>query len=243
MSRPTGSVARPALVDMTNHTRKRVFEVCGGKSNDGRGEPPVSKQVCIGLEKKCEGNLSENGLSDCETDRVGKDPVVNLNVVSEVRGAVEGVNVGACVVEGMESGHNVVDLDDVSRDSYCSMPLVPIGSESCNRDSSSEEILQENVVRAALSGSPHETSLPGYCVGGDKDVTVAFSNLDQSESSESAKLVKPSGVQSFELERCTTFKGDINSNISFAADMLKTCSCSFCLKVCCIFIFSCLYMV
>uniref|UniRef100_A0A7N0U2Z9 DNA-directed RNA polymerase n=1 Tax=Kalanchoe fedtschenkoi TaxID=63787 RepID=A0A7N0U2Z9_KALFE len=207
MSGPSGSLPRCALADTTNQSRKRVFDGYGGKRvddrEDGADDILVSKQVCVGLEKK----------------------------LSEV-GGVEDLNVGGSgVAEENESGHILVEADDVSRNSCVSIPLVHAGSDSCNGDTSSGEVLLENAVVAAQSGSLRKTYVPGDCEVGDKDVTVAYLNIDQSESSESAKLVKPSRVQPFEIERCTSqLEGHSNSSLASAAEMLKTCFCSFCLK-------------
>ncbi|CAM8881799.1 unnamed protein product [Rhodiola kirilowii] len=237
MSSPSGGVPRPALADVSNRPRKRTFEGYGGKNSgcreDGTLDLRVSKQVCLrsrnlGMENSCEENFGVKGVSHCQTDRDGKQSAVNWKVANDVRGVAAVDDLDGHV--GTNAGHHVIELDYVSRVSCCSEPLIPLGSGSCNGDSNSGEILQVNAVRASNSGSPHEASLCGDCKTSNKGITVAYLNLDQSESSESAKLVKPSGVQSFELERCTGLKGDGNSHSTVAADLLKACSCSFCLK-------------
>ncbi|KAJ4715690.1 DNA-directed RNA polymerase subunit beta [Melia azedarach] len=49
-------------------------------------------------------------------------------------------------------------------------------------------------------------------------------------SSKSARLPNSQGSRSFELERCSGLKVDGCVNLNAGADMLKDCSCSFCLK-------------
>lgn len=204
MSSLSGGLPRPALADVTNQTRKRAIEGCGGKMSDGFEDDlqdlPVSKQVCLGL-----------------------------------------------------------------------APLIHLGSDSSNGDTGSGLMSQKTAVRTPPGVLPLEASPHGDCQDGDKVIALDDFNLDTSESSESAKSVHPSIMQSFELERCTSLKEDNDSNsAASAADMLKTCSCSFCLKgnyfmklyhllsrcnsvhkcarvvishFCCVFIVSCLYMV
>jgi hypothetical protein len=53
---------------------------------------------------------------------------------------------------------------------------------------------------------------------------------DKCGSVEWSRLPNSQGLKSFELEKCTTLKGDVCANLNAGADMLKACSCSFCLK-------------
>ncbi|TYJ08245.1 hypothetical protein E1A91_A11G061000v1 [Gossypium mustelinum] len=75
-------------------------------------------------------------------------------------------------------------------------------------------------------------TLDDSCRNDSKDLGVGRLASSEGGCVEWLRLPKSSsqGFRSFELERCVGLKND-GSNLNAGADMLKACSCSFCLKV------------
>ncbi|KAB2002336.1 hypothetical protein ERO13_D11G056300v2 [Gossypium hirsutum] len=75
-------------------------------------------------------------------------------------------------------------------------------------------------------------TLNDSCRNDSRDLGVGRLASSEGGCVEWLRLPKSSsqGFRSFELERCVGLKNDV-SNLNAGADMLKACSCSFCLKV------------
>ncbi|KAK2655813.1 hypothetical protein Ddye_008865 [Dipteronia dyeriana] len=210
---------RPALGDVTNLPVKRGFSSISGdgcvKKLDVEtgysGE--FAKKVCLQVEnmvkEKCQ-TIKNSMLNEKESG--ASSPNKRENIVSIVSIARD---------LGVTIAHNGVELYDTSRGGCVSSVSIP------NKDCEGGE--RRFVSDAILPDDVHEELLVG-CVSGDKDPGVGSVVSSKCGSTEWSRLPKSQGSRSFELERCVGLKGDHCANLNAGADLLKDCSCSFCLK-------------
>ncbi|XP_031283091.1 uncharacterized protein LOC116141744 [Pistacia vera] len=200
---------RPALGDVTNRPVKRAVSLISGdlgpKSGDSEnGNSGFAKKVCLQVENLVK-EMSKNKKSGVDNSEKG----VSLceNVVSIVSNEPDKID-KSCDL-GVTIAHNGVELGEASRDCCVSSVLMP----TCSKKGCEEGV-------GAQVGR----------VSNDKDVGVGRLASSKCGSIEWSRLPKSQGLKSFELERCAGLKDDGCVNLNVGADMLKDCSCSFCLK-------------
>ncbi|KAI9166253.1 hypothetical protein LWI28_028863 [Acer negundo] len=217
---------RPALGDVTNLPVKRGFSSISGDGcvkkldveTGNSGE--FAKKVCLQVEnlikEKC--NIIENSmLNDKESG--ASSPNKRENIVSVVSNSPDKNKINHRVPDlGVTVAHSGVELGDTSREGCLSSVSIP------KKDCDGGE--RRFVSDAILPDDVHE-ELFVACVSGDKDPGVVSGKCGSTEWS---RLPKSQRSRSFQLERCVGHKGDHCANLNAGADLLKDCSCSFCLK-------------
>ncbi|KAB5548141.1 hypothetical protein DKX38_011547 [Salix brachista] len=239
------SKPRAALGDVTNLPEKRVFssisDDLGLKSRGGYGENGDSvfaKQVCPGVEnlvkRKCETKSrddsgNEKGYDSLTTSSKTHASKENIPVVSLVADRPSDIKEASNFIDGSvdlvkSSGTGTQSIGEVSCASSGSMYT---SSGLCVKDSDDEGKVTSNVmlINPVVQGLVGGASTSDGIVSG-----VGRLARDKCGSVEWSRLPNSQGVKSFELEKCTTLKGDVCANLNAGADMLKACSCSFCLK-------------
>ncbi|GFZ18599.1 hypothetical protein Acr_27g0003380 [Actinidia rufa] len=126
---------------------------------------------------------------------------------------------------------NVVEVVDASRNSCLSSILIPVASESCavveGNCSKDEEIVTPEVAQSNPRG---EELVAQVCKKDGKDVGADNPTLGKHGSVECSRLPESQGSGYFKLDKCIGLKGNGSSNSSAGVDLIKACSCSFCVK-------------
>ncbi|KAF3946159.1 hypothetical protein CMV_027541 [Castanea mollissima] len=238
---------RPALADVTN--RKRSFpsasgdiglDYGGGYGKKVGGEDEDSKfakQGCLGVEnlvqEECVAKFGVDG-SEKEKDLSPTCSEVGTsleNIASTVENLLDKSKETLDFFQGDRIRHSVaVEVGDVSRDSCVSSISAPTCSGLSKKNSCGVGgNCQDEEVRLSSSVTESNAVCEGLvthvCKDNEKDQhggRLASSNYGSVEWSRLPK--------SHELERCTSAKGDGCANLNAGTDVLKGCSCSFCLK-------------
>ncbi|OAY35863.1 hypothetical protein MANES_12G136900v8 [Manihot esculenta] len=251
------SKMRAVLGDMTNRPLKREFSSISNdlrlKSGDEYGNRLVTedgdsrspKQLCLGVEKLVKGkcktkfvveNSNEKGLFLMEdkqpSDSSPADSVIdtsqenNVSIISHVPNEKKEtsplLDVSVNVLRSGTMAHSVGEGVDASRDSSASTGSMPTNSWSCKKYSDDEGGLTSDVKQSNPEGH--------VGTGVDKVLGVGMLPTTKYGSVEWSRLPMSQGSKSFELKRCTALKDDGYANLSAGADLMKACSCSFCLK-------------
>ncbi|KAL5818174.1 hypothetical protein ACOSQ3_022073 [Xanthoceras sorbifolium] len=217
---------RPVLGDVTNLPVKRGFSSISGdgsvKNLDGENgnSEEFAKKACLQVrtlvEEKCK-TMKNSMLNDKESGISSRDK--HGNIVSVVSNSLDKDNHRMPPDLGVTIAHIGVELGGTSREGCVSSVAVP--KKDCDG--------QRRFVSDAMQNDVREDLLVS-CVSGDKDPAVGSVVSSKGGSTEWSRLPKSQGSRSFELERCTGLKGDCSANLNAGADLLKDCSCSFCLK-------------
>lgn len=239
---------QPALGDITNRLGKRGLTLISSNSgdkivDDKGGNSQFTKRVCLGVEniikEKCAvpsiGNENDKKKRACVSLRPCSEiSSLRENVISglskgseEIKESVSSLQIGRDNV----AIHNVGEVDEATGDSCISGTLLPIATgtssgvkENWDKDEEQDPL---NVVEGC---SQTEESVPEIC---GKDMEgIPVGNLTTGkhgmvELSAEHDLHVPA---SFKLEKCKGLMGDSCSNSSAGIDLLKSCSCSFCVK-------------
>ncbi|CAK7334593.1 unnamed protein product [Dovyalis caffra] len=232
------SKPRAALGDVTNLPAKRGFssisDDLGIKSRGGFGENGGSgfaKQVCLEKSQTKIGDDSgnEKGWDSLTTSSKIDASKENVAVVSVVADRPSDIKETSNLIDGsgdpvMSGGTRTQSVGEVSCASSGSM-YTSFGL--CAKDSDDEG----KVTSSVMLNNPAVQVLVSGASTSDENVSgVGRLASDKYGSVEWSRLPNSQGLKSFELEKCTTLKGDVCTNLKAGADMLKTCSCSFCLK-------------
>ncbi|KAK2655808.1 hypothetical protein Ddye_008860 [Dipteronia dyeriana] len=220
---------RPALGDVTNLPLKRGFSSISGDGCvkkldvDTGNSGEFAKKVCLQVENLVKENcktIKNSLLNDNESG--ASSPNKHESIVSVVSNAPDkNKNDHRMLNLGVTIAHNDVELGATSREGCLSSVSIP--KKDCDdgeRRFFSNAILPDDVQAELLVG----------CASGDKDPGVGGVVFSKCGSTEWSRLHKSQGSRSFELERCVGLKGDHCANLNAGADLLKDCSCSFCLK-------------
>jgi hypothetical protein len=226
---------RPALADVTN--RKRGFSLVSGDKGinhgDGYGknvggedgESKFANQVCLGVEnlvqEKFETKFGVDG-SEKEKELSPTCSEVGTSHENVAPAVVKLLDKSKEILDFLDSSvhlgkdnrirqSDVVDVGDASRDSCLSSVSAPGVGGKCQDE---EVRLTSSVTQ---SNSVCEGLVTRVCKDNEKDQCVG-------------RLAKSQGTKFHELERCTGAKGDGCANLNAGTDVLKGCSCSFCLK-------------
>ncbi|XP_050283160.1 uncharacterized protein LOC126723617 [Quercus robur] len=244
---------RPALADVTNHKRGFLFDSgdLGLKSGDGYGgnvygedgNLRIAKKVCLGVENsvknKCESKFGVVDVSEKDLSPTCSEVGTSLeNVASAVVNlpdkSKETLNIFDGIVHLVKDDRireSSVEVGDASRDSCVSSVSMPVFSEPCKKDCRvvggkcrDEEVRLTSGVTQVSEGLVTR-------VFKDNEKDLGLGNLTSSNygSIESSRLPKSHGSKIHKLERCTGLKGDGCANLNAGDNILKGCSCSFCL--------------
>jgi len=235
------SKPRAALEDVTNLPAKGVFSLISGdlglKSRDGygknvdNGDSGSAKQVCLGVEdlvkEKCGGiEKGCNSLTtSCEID-VLEEKVAGVSVVADRPSDTKETSnlIDGCIDLVKSGGAGTHSIGEVG---CASSGSVHTSSGPCTKDSDDEGKFTSNVMLI----NPVGQALVGGAFGNDdNDSGVGRLARERCGPVGWSRLPTSQGLKSFESEKCTTLKGDVCANLNAGADMLKACSCSFCLK-------------
>ncbi|KAJ9670053.1 hypothetical protein PVL29_026546 [Vitis rotundifolia] len=244
---------RLALADLTNQTGKRGFQFISGnrgvKSGDGygnivdykQGDLEFAKRVCQGVENLMKGkcNNTNCGLNGDDEDlsllKGKKVCGLRENISSLISNIPKEIKEPSNLLDnstGIALGGVVIPSDkevgNASRDSCHSSGSMPTGSEpsesegynfgeKCQDD---DQIIASDVTQKGPS--------VGSCGNDGKGAVVDMPN--RYGSVDLSRFAESQGSKSFELGRCTGLKNDACSNLNVDANMLKACSCPFCLK-------------
>ncbi|XP_050204392.1 uncharacterized protein LOC126654541 [Mercurialis annua] len=233
---------RAVLGDVTNRPLKRGFssisDDLGVKSRDGYARKVVSegdrdslvakKKVCLGVEnsvnEKCKQTInvsSEKGLFlDEESQSRDSSHTDTDNESKETSNMLE---------SGVNLLKNVGEFGDASRDDNSCESIGSMSSKKVTNDDNVNDGGEGGLFieeKQSNSGGHVCTSVV------DKDPDgIKLGTSGQCGTVEWPKLPMSRGSsRSFELDRCTALKRDGCANLSAGADLLKACSCSFCLK-------------
>ncbi|KAF8411490.1 hypothetical protein HHK36_004042 [Tetracentron sinense] len=245
--------SRPALANVTNQLGKRGFLLVSGNSNlesgngyqkiveDKAGDSQVVLQACSGAENLVKGK----GKLECIEDCNGKG-LFSLNakrLCGSLSSATGGESVQGNVVSSISTIPNEIKepLSSLGGDSCISSVSVPAVSGKCDKARCSPSLIVEEQFKDLTGGvtadlTSNETG--SYLVNGEsthvfrsygKELSGGDLASNKSSSIGCSEPSKPSGSK-FELGRCTGLNGDGRANTSVGVDLLKACSCSFCLK-------------
>ncbi|KAJ6929354.1 hypothetical protein NC652_013288 [Populus alba x Populus x berolinensis] len=241
------SKPRAALGDVTNLPAKGVFSLISGdlglKSRDGcgknvdsvNGDSGSAKQVCLGVEdlvkEKCGG--IEKGCNSLATSweiDVSEENVAGVSVAADRPSDTKETSnlINGCIDLVKSGGAGTHSIGEVSCTSSGSVHTT---SGPCTKDSDGEGKFTSNVM---LINPVGQALVGGASANDDNDSGVGRLAREICGPVEWSRLPTSQGLKSFESEKCTTLKGDVCANLNAGADMLKACSCSFCLKAACI---------
>ncbi|XP_010523358.1 PREDICTED: uncharacterized protein LOC104801720 [Tarenaya hassleriana] len=219
--------ARPALCDMTNLPSKRGISSMLGdyllKSGDESGKNVVredqgvkfSKRLCLVVEdlvkENSRGSDSKAGSSSFEDKSSSGGSPLN------------GGSVNIELVAGKDPGD--------SKDASNALDVAGVQSFKGDSDDAAVEI---------TGGDGHE--LKESCIS-SSSVQVSLENVEKKDHgqasnvasnakkcSEGEGLPNSQNCRSFEMSRCSTVDRMEHVNHNMGTDMLKSCTCSFCLK-------------
>ncbi|GMY22715.1 hypothetical protein FCV25MIE_17956 [Fagus crenata] len=247
---------RPALADVTN--RKRGSSLVSGdiglKDGDGYGKNvdgedgnlQVTKKVCLGVEKlfkdKCETKFGvvdgrEKDLSpSCSEVGTSHENIASavVNLPNKSKDTSKFFDGSVHVAKDNRIQESSVEVGDASRDSCVSSVSMPVCSEPCKKNCCGvggkcrdEEVrltsgvMQSNAVSKGL--------VTRVCEDNEKDLGLGNLTSSNYGSIDLSRLPKSQGSKFHELERCTGLKDDGCANLNAGGDVLKSCSCSFCL--------------
>ena len=245
---------RIVLADLTNQTGKRGFRFISGNRgvksgdeyvnilDDKQGDLTFAKPVCQGVENlmkgKCNTNCGLNGDDEDLSLPKGKKPcVLRENIVSAVSNIPKEINEPSNLLDnntGTVWDSVVIPSDkevgNASRDSCPSSGSMPTGSEpSESEDCNVGDKCQDDDQIIASDAAQKGPSL-GSCGNDVKGAVVDKPMPSRYGSIDFLRLAESQGSKSFEFGRCTGLKNDACSNLNVDPDMLKACSCPFCLK-------------
>jgi hypothetical protein len=235
------SKPRAALGDVTNLPAKGVFSLISGdlglKSRDGygknvdNGDSGSAKQVCLGVEdlvkEKCGG--IEKGCNSLTTSceiNVLEENVAGVSVVADRPSDTKETSnlIDGCIDLVKSGGAGTHSIGEIS---CASSGSVHTSSGPCTKDSDDEGKFTSNVM---LINPVGEALVGGASANDDNDSGIGRLARERRGPVGWSRLPTSQGLKSFESEKCTTLKGDVCDNLNAGADMLKACSCSFCLK-------------
>lgn len=221
---------------------------------DGGGDAVSAKQVCLGVENlvkgKCtarhEGHGVKKGTIPLFKDKKarGSSPVHDKlgsacgSVFSAVVRSQETLNVShsSPKVSRIEmNARSVLEVADASRDSCTSIVSTlssQVGEKSSEgikaRDERADVVMEADVdpIRESAAQGP-VTQVLSNC---DEGLRIGKLASNSYGSIEWSRLPNSQGLKNFELTRCQTLEGNGCDNFCAEADLLKSCSCSFCLK-------------
>ncbi|XP_044493113.1 uncharacterized protein LOC123216667 isoform X2 [Mangifera indica] len=195
-------MTRPVLEDVTNRPVKRGVSLI--KEYLGPKSGDCENGSSSFAKKVC--LQVENLVKEVSKNKKNRVDNCKKGVCADVVSIVsnESAKIDNCVTEA----HTGVELGEVSRDCRVSSVLIP----TCSKKGCEEGGVQVGRV----------------C--DDKGVGLGRLSLSKHGLIERLRLPKLQGLKSFELERCAGLKDDGCVNLNVGDDMLKDCSCSFCLK-------------
>lgn len=223
--------------------------------DDNEGDLIFAKQICLGVEnlvkEKCRSECAEGASERVSSSFEGKQscglPISCSGTVShgenialatsdmpnEVKELSKLLDASLGVARADTAERGAMEICDASRDNCVSTVSVPTCSVPCDGDcdgigGSIQEDEGKVTSGIAYSNLVHEVSDTTICGNDGKDAANLTSS--KCESIECSRMANSSGYKFFELERCTASKGDGSSNSSANFDLIKACSCSFCLK-------------
>ncbi|KAF6149165.1 hypothetical protein GIB67_026021 [Kingdonia uniflora] len=240
---------RPALVNISNQLGKRKFvsvAATGNNFNEGghgylkilggkAGNVDIRRKVCGGTENLLKGKWGSEVVKDVGTENDvsfvkaklqclshdGENSVLGRSrVPSQLKEFSSSLGGNQCFVWG-EAFPKTAEVSGPCKVAQNSLPL-PI-REDCREE---RGVRSADFVRSStLSNSVNNAvTTQVFQIDGD-DVT--------SNKSSSIGCSIPSGSSSskvLESEKCTAFNADSGSNTGADPELLKDCSCSFCLK-------------
>ncbi|KAF5737978.1 hypothetical protein HS088_TW13G00871 [Tripterygium wilfordii] len=240
------SKKRAVLGDVTNTVGKRGFSLGsgdfvlkpGGDTEDA--DIQLRKQICLGLEnlvkEKCKiENLvdaKEKGLSvqkdslpassafEISQENAAFVTEKNAPAVKEASGLVDAGDNSSIIGDSVTK--SCLGVDDASRDSCASRGTLPTHSEGNSQDGEDKEVIGSNPGLEGLVSPVFNSE--------NKDIGFGRFAANKYGSVEWSRLRNAQDSKSFELERCTGLKSNTCVNLEAGDDLLKACSCSFCLK-------------
>ncbi|KAF5747367.1 hypothetical protein HS088_TW05G00088 [Tripterygium wilfordii] len=240
------SKKRAVLGDVTNTVEKRGFSLVsrglglkpGGDTEDA--DMQLRKQICLGLEnlvkekRKVESSVDakEKGLSvkkdslpasatfEISQENASSFTANNVPEVKETSGLVDAADNSSIIGDSVTK--TCLGVDDASRDSRVSRGTLPTYSEGNSQDGEDKEVIGSNPGLEGLVSQVFNSE--------NKDIGFGRFAENKYESVERSRLQNAQDSKSFELERCTGLKGNACVNLEAGDDLLKACSCSFCLK-------------
>ncbi|KAI6692053.1 hypothetical protein NL676_019763 [Syzygium grande] len=140
------------------------------------------------------------------------------------------------MVSGIEmNARGVLEVGDVSRDS-CTSIVSSMSSRAGWKSSDGLEVHDEraDVVEEVDANPIRESTVQGPLTqvlsNFDEGIRIGKLASNRSGSIEWSRLPHSQGLKNFELIRCQTSEGNGSDNLCAEEDLLKSCSCSFCLK-------------
>ncbi|XP_057481580.1 uncharacterized protein LOC130768523 isoform X1 [Actinidia eriantha] len=249
---------RPVLGDVTNQLGKRGLLLISSNSrnkfggghgkhvDDNEGDSQFTQKVCQGVEnivkEKCGIRCVVNDNDKSKRACVSPPPCSEINslrgniisgiskIPSEIK-EPNSFNGGVHIARNNAIIDNVVEVVDASRNSCLSSILIPVASESCAVVEGNCSKDEERVTPEVAQSNPRgEEFVAHVCKKDGKDVGADNPTLGKHGSVECSRLPESQGSGYFKLDKCIGLKGNGSSNSSAGVDLIKACSCSFCVK-------------
>ncbi|XP_052197743.1 uncharacterized protein LOC127804778 [Diospyros lotus] len=248
---------RPVLGDLTNQVEKRgllmISGNLGSKSGDGNGKYGENKEghshftqkVCQDVEnmvkEKSEIRPAVNDndkhkracVSPWACSRTNSLEGNIISGISRIPNKVEELNtLGSSLHLGRSDvfGH-VEKIADTLGGSCFSGISMPMASESCvGVEGSHDKDKEIDATEVAQSDPLGEGLVAHVCKKHSKDICADGLTSGKCGSTDCSRLPKPQGSASFKLEKCMGLKDNGSSYSSGSVDLIKSCSCSFCMK-------------
>lgn len=248
---------RPVLGDLTNRPVKRgIPTILGDKPGDvycknldvQDGDSQFPKKVCLGVEnlvrEKCKSKFgvdsNEKGSNFSKDKQAcgssatssGDDDTSEDNIESFISKVPKEFKEKSNLSD--RGVHSFMEVGDASRDSLSSGSIPTCSGlwkkdyygagENCldDEERNDSDVTQSNLFNEGLATLVWKNSENSLGVG-----KLAATNCGSIEWS---KLPKSQGSKFPELGKCTALKGEGFRDMNIGEDLLKTCSCSFCLK-------------
>lgn len=231
---------QPILGDITNRLGKRGITLISGNSgnkivDDKEKNSQFTKRVCQGVEnivkEKCVSQSFGSKNDKIKSACVSSKP---CNEINSLRGNVKS-GISKTGDEINKSNNividNVVEVEEATGDSCSSATLLPIATGTS--DGIKEEFDKDdehgtlNVVDICSQTGESVAEICGKDIEG---IPVGSFNMGKLGMGEFPAGPESHVPGSFKLEKCKGLKSGSCSNSSAGIDLLKSCSCSFCVK-------------
>ncbi|XP_023544544.1 uncharacterized protein LOC111804093 [Cucurbita pepo subsp. pepo] len=235
---------RSALGNLTNRPLKRklssILSDSGIKTRDGCGKPVDGKdeesrcpkhvrlQAAEYVKENCERSCGENcnsmGLSRFSTEQLESacSPASSEGDTVLFEIAKETVQ---CNLPNDEAHPEQEDEHRITDSETLGLPCLPTSVvPTCPEDD------KEDCPGFMINNADNEAAVDHVSRHGEKDIGIGKIGSSNLDSTQWSRLPISEGSKSLALERCSGFKTDNCANLGMYDDLLKTCSCSFCLK-------------
>ncbi|XP_058185091.1 uncharacterized protein LOC131302448 [Rhododendron vialii] len=249
----TNRLGKRGLLQISGNSGSKSGEGRGKRVDDKEGDSQFTQKVIKGVEnivkEKCGIKFVVNNVEKGKRVCVSPRPCSEINslrgnVISGISKVSSELKESSSFSDSLHLGRtdsvveNVVQVADASRGSCVSSILLPMASEPCafaeeicekHEGSVTPEVVEGSVTPEVVQIDQRGDKLVAHC----KDIGADNFELEKCVGQNvigSSRLPESLGPGSYKLERCIGLKGNGSSNSSAGVDLIKECSCSFCVK-------------